>query len=190
MKERNTGAARVYMYARVYTHHRNHPATFFSRDAASAALPPGHWEFFSSLVRSYVCMCKREPTHPVCVYVRTITPITSHTSVCGGDEDEKKPAEMRAGGKKDPDCESPVGAKDVYVARSRFALSDRSRGLLCSHCTSTLHLSLSPRLFARMMGGKVASAGWTEYIYSRWVARECLPVHDASVSFLAQNIRD
>lgn len=123
--------------------------------------------FRLSFVHTCVCVSASPRTLCVCVYVRTITPITSHTSVCGGDEDEKKPAEMRAGGKKDPDCESPVGAKDVYVARSRFALSDRSRGLLCSHCTSTLHLSLSPRLFARMMGGKVASAGWTEYIYSR-----------------------
>lgn len=66
----------------------------------------------------YVCVCvyKRVAARALPVYVRTITPITSHTSVCGGDEDEKKPAEMRAGGKKDPDCESPAGAKDVHAA--------------------------------------------------------------------------
>lgn len=49
---------------------------------------------------SVICICIR--AHCVCmrVYVCAITSITSHTSVCGGDENEKK----GRGGKKDPDC--------------------------------------------------------------------------------------
>lgn len=98
------------------------PCNVFLTGRRIGRTPPGTLRIlFVSRSFMHPCVCRREPVRAraprACVC--TITPITSHTSVCGGDEDEKKPAEMRAGGKKDPDCESPVGAKDVYTgARS------------------------------------------------------------------------
>lgn len=97
----------------------------------------------------------------------TITPITSHASVCGGDENEKKKGQ---GGKKDPDCESPGGMKR-RVGRSCFALSDRSRGLPRQWLDSP---AIPPSHFPPLLVGKNderkvvrALSGWTEYIYSR-----------------------
>lgn len=97
-------------------------ATFFSWGIASATVP---WDIENSLCLCYMYMYICAHCVCMCVYVCAITSITSHTSVCGGDENEKKGRD----GRKDPDCESPAGMKRRVGRRSCFALSDRSRGL-------------------------------------------------------------
>ena len=133
---------------------RDHPVTFFSRDIALIALP---WDIENSL---HLWVCAR-------VYMRTITPITSHTSVRAAPMRMRKSRLEWKGSqrKKAPDCESPARAKDEHVAYSCFALSDRSQGLLCQ-CPAVVPSS-SCQQTEENDERKVVLAGWTEYIYSR-----------------------
>lgn len=151
---------------------RDRPATFFSRDTASATLPRDteHSLRLGVCVRTRVRAYNHSNHEP---YI---------SSRRASDEDEKKAGWSGKGGKKgkkDLDCESPAGAKDEHAAYC-FALSDRSRGPL-RQCSAVVPPPPPPLLLsARMMREKLCwPDGQNIFIPAEW--RVNAAAHNVSI---------